>query len=180
MVTEINYEEFTKVLKSKKITPNQLYICMMISKKLYVPLAEYIEEVGPFNITEIEQLIEKGFILSTNEGVYQMENLIIMPIFEDFIETEEFFRELYDLYPSFMDINGKLVPTKSVSFDEISLRYLKQIQFNKKEHEKVIKATRITKSKNQYAPCKIDNFVYKKIWEAYYEFLDHNEAEGEI
>lgn len=170
---DTDYKKFTKQLIRKNLSPNQFYVCTMLYQKNIKELFDYIESNGDFDKREIDDLIEKGYIITTLEGVYNPKNLVVTPLFDDVvILEEEMMQQFYDEYPPFIHIvnavQNSLIPAKTQSSDSLVHSYMKAIRYNPETHEKVMQSLRILKAKNNNkAPCNIVKFIDTRAWEAY-------------
>ena len=170
---DVDYKRFTKQLIRKNLNPNQFYVCTMLYQKNIKELFDYIESNGDFDKNEIEDLIEKGYIITTLEGTYNPKNLMVTGLFDDIIVLEdEMAEQFYNEYPHFIhivnDIQNRLIPAKTQSWESLVGTYMKAIRYNPETHEKVMQSLRVLKAKNNNkAPCNIVKFIDTRAWEAY-------------
>lgn len=93
---------FIKKLINIDLSINQYFICCLIIEKNYDLTKQYIEKFGGFSIKELEILINKGFVQSSN-GSYDLDKLNITTKFEDILFEKEdsikWIDDWYDLFP---------------------------------------------------------------------------------
>ena len=92
-------------------------------------------------------------------------------------------QELFDAYPNWINMNGKLIPLKNVAskvntLDEFFFMYSSAIKHNPETHKKVMEILQWAKE-NDKITSSLLNFVVSKQWEAL-EDLRNNPQEGMI
>jgi len=182
MINKID-EETLDFICRKNLTIGQFGICLMIYHKDVAGIIKYCEEIGYLGdsmitkkdgktITEIDDLLERGFLL--NHGLdkreeYALDNFVVTEQFTKgfLIGTEDVAQELWDAYPRYILINNEEKPTKVCDFEDVEEKYLKTIQCNIKTHQSVIRKLENYKKTNKYAPCNLMNFIASRYWVDY-------------
>jgi hypothetical protein len=164
---ELSLNEEITIYINSSLTPTELFILRLLflaiegnSKFLY----NYLSNVSNGKILfrkVLESLKEKKVILSTfnipREG--DVLNFNNIPFNKNFLkmyirESNELGKELFDLYPPFININGKLCSIKNFtkaglfSIEEFCLYYAKTIKNASVTHERVMEALRFGKENN--------------------------------
>lgn len=158
---EISLKEEIDIYINSGLTPNELFILRLLylaidgDQSFLVNYLSNISNGKELIRNTLESLIEKKVINSTFKVPKEGESLNYknIPFNKNFIkmyirESNEFGKELFDLYPPFININGKLCSIKNFtkaglySFDEFCLFYSKQIKNSSITHERVMDALR--------------------------------------
>lgn len=155
----LSLQEEINICISSNLTPSELFILRLIflaqdGDSSYI--TNYLSNVSNGKqvfITVLTSLKQKGIILSgfnlPKEG--DMLRFTEIPINKNFIkkyirESNQLGKELFDLYPPFININGKMVSIKNFtkanlfSIDDFCIFYAKQIKSSGITHERVINA----------------------------------------
>jgi hypothetical protein len=156
---ELSLDEEISIYINSQLTPTELFILRLLflaneGKSQY--LINYVTNIS--NGKELlrqtlQNLITKKAINSTFKIPKEGETLNFqdIPFNKNFLkmyirESHEIGKELFDLYPPFININGKLVSIKNFtkaglfSFDDFCNFYAKQIKNANVTHERVINA----------------------------------------
>lgn len=180
MIYEVDKETVEFICK-KKISFNQFVMCLLINAKDTRSIIQIQEELGPIGnrlinkggntyINELDDLIERGFILNheiDKRDPYALDNFVVTPKFTTgFLgDQDEMCNELWTEYPPTINIQGSEYPTKVCDKEEFCEKYIKAIKGNVSLHKEIIAKLRIYKSGNQYAQMKLMNFVGSRHWE---------------
>lgn len=138
----------------------------------------YIESLHNSGIKLREILLylqEKGMILKSfkipSEGTAF--NPYSIPINKIFLKNLyrcafELGKELYDIYPQFGNINGNVVPLRSIarkfdSLEDAYFRYGKEIKWNPEIHKQIIDLVQWSKE-NNILNCSLCNFIINRGW----------------
>lgn len=164
---ELSLEEEINIYINSGLTPTELFILRLLwlaidDKSEY--LINYLSNISngkELLRSVLESLKQKKVILSTfkipNEG--ESLNYKNIPFNKNFIkkyirESNELGKELFDAYPPFININGKLCSIKNFtkanlfSFEEFCLYYAKSIKNAEVTHERVMNALEFGKEHN--------------------------------
>ena len=181
MIKDLN--KYIDFLCKKRITANQFLMCYLIYKKDVKNIIKYVAEVGAFNKEDIEDLIERDFILTTFKGQYELDNFIVTPKFTDIILTDNdsAAEELWNAYPKWINIEsqGKEVSARSCGLTKVEMLYSVAIKGDIILHKSILLAVRNYKRRNKYAEMGIDKFIESKHWELLLEkYKDSNVNTG--
>lgn len=138
----------------------------------------YIEALHECNINLrdiVLNLQDKGIILKSfhcpKEG--QSYDPYSVPFSKNFIKnlykcSFEMGKELFEEYPQFGNINGNIVPLRSVarkfdSLEDCYFRYGRAIRWNPEQHEKIIELLKWAKE-NNIINCSLASFVINHGW----------------
>ena len=149
--------------------------------------SKWFSNGGNKKLREIfESLKEKGIILKDyNPNTYDPNDIRFNKLFlKSWLKNSgEIGQELFDAYPNWINVNGKLVPLKNIAskvntLDEFFFMYSSAIKHNPETHKKVMKILQWAKE-NDKITSSLLNFVISKQWEAL-EDLRNNPQEGMV
>ena len=129
-----------------------------------------------------ESLKEKGIILKNyNPSSYIPNEIEFNKNFLKFWFKSSLLlgKELFEAYPSFLNIQGRYVPLRDISkkfasLDDFFFFYGSQIGFNPKKHKKIMELLEWAKV-NNYLNFGILNFVISHQWDALEKLRDNPE-----
>ena len=127
-----------------------------------------MEEGKGWSNEEIEKLIKLDYVIGFKTGTgYAIDQLILTQKFFDlmFVNTEDAFQEILDLYPDKMIIEGHTVFTKAGDLDKVSNNYAKLIKNNLKKHEEMKELIKYAAERG-LCKYKIENFLSKGVIDA--------------
>ncbi len=170
-------EKYVNFLCKHKITPNQFTFCLLLAEGKRDIISQYIKEVSKFSTSEIDDLVNKGFIedfnkVDTNKH-YEVDGFLVTPLFKSEFYIDEIFDndpfdELMEVYPDFLIVNNTKVAAKALTLQqekELRERYNLELKKNKVLHKKILDVVVKTKKENGgYAQMKIDKFIVGKVW----------------
>jgi hypothetical protein len=163
----LDIKQFTKKLVELKMNPNQFYFCFLLHNDSFAELYEYVENVGKFDLKDVQDLINRGYLRNTNEnGQFAADAFVTTEKFsKKFLAHKyEFAIEFFEAYPSFGDINGKPISLKSVSPDIVYDVYNNITGKQKAIHEKIMGALK-KGIKTGLVNMRIDKWLLTKQWE---------------
>lgn len=163
----LEIKQFTKKLVELKMTPNQFYFCFLLHNDSFAELYEYVENVGKFDLADIQNLVKRGYIRNTNENKqFAADAFVTTEKFsKKFLAAKyEFAMEFFDSYPSFGDINGKPISLKSVSPDVVFDIYNDLTGRQKTVHDKIMSALK-KGIRVGLVNMKIDKWLLTRQWE---------------
>ncbi len=175
-------ENEISILNKYKITPNELMLIRTLlilqdeeNEELFKSYIETLYESGIKLRNVLLCLQEKGIILKQykieNEGVAF--DPYSIPINKVFIKnlykcSFELGKELFEVYPQFGNINGNVIPLRSVarkfdSLEDAYFRYGKEIKWNPETHKQIIELVKWAKS-NNILNCSLSSFIINRGW----------------
>ena len=169
----IETSRISELISKYRISPTQIYILWMLYTKDDKAIEEYIKVFG-FKKEDFKELIDKGLLLHTNskaESYITTDLVVTLELVEHLvkIEPDEAYEELFQLYPAFLNINGKDVSAKGLTFsDEKAAKaaYASIISKDRFLHKRILEAVvKYKKDNNGYATVKIDKFLTSRLWE---------------
>lgn len=162
----LDIKQFTKKLVEFKMTPNQLYFCFLLHNNRFAELYEYVENVGKFDLKELESLLDRGYIVNINENkkfsadaFETTEKFTKKFLAKDFELAKEFFEK----YPSFGSIDGKPITLKSVSPDVVYDLYNSITGKQREIHDRIMRSLEVGK-KMGVVNMKIDKWLRTEQW----------------
>lgn len=164
---ELSLKEEIAIYINSGLTPTELFVLRLLFLAIDGDQSHLVNYLS--NISNGKQLfrdvlislIEKKVINSTFKVPQEGESLNFrnIPFNKNFLkmyirESNEIGKELFDTYPPFININGKLCSIKNFtkaglfSFDDFCLFYAKQIKNASIAHERVMEALHFAIEKN--------------------------------
>ena len=167
MIKELSLNEEINIYIQSGLTPTELFILRLLflaidddSTYLNNYLSNQQDGKKLFRAV-LESLKEKKVILSTFKipGEGEVLNLKSISFNKNFLkmyirESNELGSELFEAYPAFININGKMCSIKNFtkaglySFEEFCLYYAKAIKSAKITHDRVMEAVEFGKANN--------------------------------
>lgn len=159
MSSELSLKEEIEIYINNNITPTELFILRLLFLAMDGDsslLSNYVS-----NVTDGKEVLKKVLQSLQNKGIINAsfkipkEGEVLkfkeIPINKNFIrsyirDSHELGKELFDKYPSFMTINGRVASIKNFtkanlfSLDEFCIFYAKQIKLSGVTHERVMEA----------------------------------------
>jgi hypothetical protein len=164
---ELNLNEEINIYINSGLTPTELFILRLLflaidgEHKYLINYLSNVSEGKKLFKAVLESLKNKKVINSTFKipGEGEVLNYKNIPINKNFIksyvrESNEIGKELFDEYPPFININGKMCSIKNFtkanlfSLEEFCLYYAKSIKNAGVTHERVMDALRYAKEHN--------------------------------
>lgn len=162
MKTNINLN--ISKLQKLKITPNQYFLLVLLnSDKGREELLDFVDEVGSFGASELDDLKERGFIELVDENEnYIIDNIIIIK--DIMSESLDWFDDWHNLFPKGIRNSAAMFLRSDKTGSKKKLK--KFVQENPDISEDIILAATknyLNKQRESgYAYCKVaSNFIYK-------------------
>lgn len=140
----------------------------------------WYDSCGKYNLKNLfESLKEKGVILKNyNPSAYIPEEIEFNSNFlkKYFKLTGQLGQELYNAYPSYMYINGKIVSLKNISkvfrdLNELYFKYASIIKHNVNKHKEILDILEWAKSQD-LVTVSLTEFIISCKWNEYKELRD--------
>lgn len=140
----------------------------------------WYDSCGKYNLKNLfESLKEKGVILKNyNPSAYVPEEIEFNSNFlkKYFKLTGQLGQELYNAYPSYMYINGKIVSLKNISkvfrdLNELYFKYASIIKHNVNKHKEILDILEWAKSQD-LVTVSLPEFIISCKWNEYKELRD--------
>lgn len=140
----------------------------------------WYDSCGKYNLKNLfESLKEKGVILKNyNPSAYIPEEIEFNSNFlkKYFKLTGQLGQELYNAYPSYMYINGKIVSLKNISkifrdLNELYFKYASIIKHNVDKHKEILDILEWAKSQD-LVTVSLPEFIISCKWNEYKELRD--------
>lgn len=106
----------------------------------------------------IQKLFDKNWLVHTDKGIE-----ITTKFKEIFCNPIDVAEELINVYPSTMEINGKIVPLTAIDTITVSNLYMPKILNNQAEHDEVLKDIKYGIIHNMIG-LSLKNFILSKYW----------------
>ncbi len=185
-----NIERYIKFLCDHEITSEDFLFLYTLYLEEYDSLLDYVEVdkggVNGLTRDRMTYLMEKGYLVNYSrdsdpiETRYAPEMFFVTDKFKNliFISDQMAGKELWNLYPAFLKINGDSIPAKSCNKDEILTLYSRKIGNNISTHQRVIEA--LTTYKERGLNMGIEKFIRSEHWENVGELDDNSSNVGSI
>lgn len=171
----VDFNLYVKYLSDHKMTADQFAYCWMIYHKDMNNIEKYVRAVGPFSQQKILDLMERGYILTSNPGSSDLYlgELVVTPKFTDQIlfdigYEEEVLDDFIRIYPPFVMVQGTRYSTTSIDRESISRYYVNQVlKRDKIKHKMIIEKTKkVVKLMEigEIAIVKLDKFIRGHQW----------------
>ena len=173
-------QEYVEFLIKNKLSTNQfllLYLlytermCKNKGKTTYATtgnIYKWITEGKGWKKEEVEELIKLKYVIGFEKNnKYEIDQLILTEKFFDlmFIDTEDAFNEILELYPDRMIINNQTTFTKAGDLSKVADAYAKMIKNNLKKHEEMKELIKYAAERG-LCKYKIENFLSKGVIDA--------------
>ena len=196
-----NVTDYVKFLIKHKLSTNQwlmlylLYTEKMVKNKqgkvtydIAGNVYRWQDKGKGWTQAEIQDLVSKDYIIAFKKNYtidnqtiygYMMDDLILTDKFAEimFIDTEDAFKEILELYPDTMVVKGTTVFTKSGDLDKVSDEYCKLIKSNLYEHEKIKLVVTYAKERS-LCNMKLDKFLSKGVIDPIKKMMEENYDSG--
>jgi hypothetical protein len=178
----LNLEEEVCLLDKYGLTPTELLIIRVLlilqndnDEELFQKLIATLKHTQVSLREVLTKLQEKEVILKSYKVPKEGEkfNPFVIPINKNFIKnlykcSFEIGKELFDNYPQFGNINGNLVPLRTVakkfdSLEQAYFKYGKSIGFNPEKHEAIIELVKWARE-NNILNCSLASFIVNEGW----------------
>lgn len=180
---ELFFNEEIEIYLNSGLTPTELFIVRLLflavdDKPEF--LVKYLRGInngkellkGVLQSLQQKKVINSTFVIPKEGETLNFKNI---PFNKNFLkmyvrESNEIGKEFFDAYPSFININGKLVSIKNFtkaglySFEEFCVYYAKQIKSANVTHERIMEAVEFAKEQN-IIHYSILEFIASKKWE---------------
>lgn len=164
---ELSLKEEIAIYINSGLTPTELFVVRLLYLAIdgeQSHLINYLSNISngkQIFRSVLQSLVDKKVINSTFKVPQEGETLNYknIPFNKNFLknyirESNQIGKELFDLYPPFININGKLCSIKNFtkaglfSFDDFCLFYAKQIKSASTTHERIMEALSFAIEKN--------------------------------
>ena len=169
MITDIS--KYVDFLATNKLNEHQFLILWLVHTKDKDNIALYRRKIGDFDVTQIDDLIDRGWIddfgiIKDNKRDFNIYDFIVTNKFTKAVlaDEEDAFEELKKVYPKWFTINGRKVPAVAGDPDIMAREYrIRGHKGNKLEHERIINITK-TYYENKPPDMKLENYIKNKHW----------------
>jgi hypothetical protein len=178
----LSLEEEIHILDKYDLTPTEFLVIRVLlilqndnEEELFHNLIVTLKNIKISLREVLTSLQEKEVILKTYKIPKEGEqfNPFIIPINKNFIKnlykcSFEIGKELFDNYPQFGNINGNLVPLRTVakkfdSLEQAYFKYGKSIGFNPDKHNAIIELVKWA-NENNILNCSLASFIVNEGW----------------
>jgi len=170
----VDFDRYVKYLGDHKMTPAQFAFCWMLHFRDMKNFNLYQEKVGPFYAEEIEDLIERDYVLNTFPGSdnFRMASLSVTGKFADEIlimDEMEALDELIAVYPKYFFIERKRIFTTACDLDTLARVYARIINKDKILHKMIVERTKKAADmmeRGEVTHMKIDKYIKGRVWKS--------------
>lgn len=178
----LTLEEEVCLLDKYGLTPNELLVIRVLlilqddnEEELFQKLTVTLKHINLPLREVLTQLQKKEIILKSYKIPNSGEKFdpYTIPINKNFIKalyksSFEMGKELFDSYPQFGNINGNIIPLRTVakhfdSLEQAYFKYGKAIGFNPEKHNTIIELTKWAKD-NNVINCSLSSYIINNGW----------------
>lgn len=178
----LTLEEEVCLLDKYGLTPNELLVIRVLlilqddnEEELFQKLTVTLKHINLPLREVLTQLQKKEIILKSYKIPNSGEKFdpYTIPINKNFIKalyksSFEMGKELFDSYPQFGNINGNVIPLRTVakhfdSLEQAYFKYGKAIGFNPEKHNTIIELTKWAKD-NNVINCSLSSYIINNGW----------------
>jgi hypothetical protein len=151
----IDIEEYVDYLSRVKLSPDQHLILTIICTGRYSAMYRYMNQVRGFHQSDIDDLVKRGLIFDANKESKKHDGQEYYPDmyiatstgYDLVIQEEPSFDQIWEMYPPFTTINGKMVPLKATDKAKLEKEYMNIIKGKRSVHREVMDALTAAKSR---------------------------------
>ena len=177
MISDIG--KYIDFLTENKISEHQFLILWLVHTKDKDNIAKYKKVFREFNITELDDLIDRGWIddfglVKDGKRTFNIYDFVVTDIFikAAIVDIDDAYEELKKVYPKWFTINGERVPAIGGDPLKISKMYFQCHKGNKLAHEKIINITKKYHEKTKKPMVKLENYIANRMWELLEEEIE--------
>lgn len=201
-----DFERFSEIMQKLDISPNQIYICMLLMEKSMKKKVELFTKYKiiqeGFEYEDLEVLVNKGYLEDFNSDkvprtvfehgkrrqITELKTFDLFMVTDKFkegiwIDSEEAALEAWQSFPTWMKINEKSTNIKNMVYDEFVEHYSKIISGNGVLHRKIVTAfshfRRFVKA-GKVTGMGIKKALDKKLWNDIEELLELEEDDKDV
>ena len=163
MILEDVYVDY---LINNNLTQSQFLLLHLIYKKRYDLVIKYKknfpysdEDSSMIGSYLTNELITRGFLVQDKKGIFKVGNKFL----ETFGNKHTMTDEIFELYPSTMELNGSIIPLSAMDRNVFANLYDEMIQSSLLEHLEVIKDIEFAIEQG-LLKLGIDKFLKSKYW----------------
>lgn len=190
----LTLEEEVCLLDKYGLTPNELLVIRVLlilqddnEEELFQKLTVTLKHINLPLREVLTQLQKKEIILKSYKIPNSGEKFdpYTIPINKNFIKalyksSFEMGKELFDSYPQFGNINGNIIPLRTVakhfdSLEQAYFKYGKAIGWNPEKHNTIIELTKWAKD-NNILNCSLSSYIINNGWLDLQSLKDGNTA----
>lgn len=182
-----NLDRYIHILSELKISANQFLLCYLLytdqkvegeyvrKGKAMANLYKYSIQAIPWTKEEVEDLVEKGYLLDpnysktdkTNPDYLEVTDKFCKFIFIDRSHFDELNRKFPTTMENFTNPNGPKIKLKVCDIDKMREVYLKKVK-SKVKHRKIIEILDWAKENNEIN-FNFENFIRGELWNTLFE-----------
>lgn len=147
MITDI--DKYVEFLTENKLSEHQFLILWLVHTKDEVNIRKYRQSFGQFNIDQVIDLIQTGWIddfglIKDNYKTFNIYDFVVSNKFSNrvVIDEEDAYQELCAVYPPFMDVKGVKWPMIKGDPYQNAKDYYKYHKSNKLKHQEAVEITK--------------------------------------
>lgn len=175
--------DYVDFLIKHKISPNQFLFAYLIATEDYANLYRYSMQGKKFTKSEVNDLVEKGFIEFEGKDPNKIttDQFRITEKFTDevFIEAAEAGEIFWDAYPPYFYIEDKKVPTKTTNKELFIKKYNAFVNGKLSRHRRIMKALQYA-IQSGLVNMGIEKWFTSEIWRDLEKEMNRNNQSGTI
>lgn len=168
MITDI--DKYVEFLTENKLSEHQFLILWLVHTKDEVNIRKYRQSFGQFNIDQVIDLIQTGWIddfglIKDNYKTFNIYDFVVSNKFSNrvVIDEEDAYQELCAVYPKFMFVKGVPYPMIQGDPNIVAKDYFKYHKSNKLKHQEAVEITKNYYTNNPVTG-KIHDYILNRRW----------------
>ena len=141
-----NVTDYIEFLITHKMDTEQFLVCYLVYTEKYDDLRKYLKKLKRIEKRKLDDLVERGYLIDLNttgsddSPQTYINKYLTTPKLEKaiFVDTDVAGAQLWDLYPAFIDIDGKRIPARSTNKDKLFELYMSKIGNSCVKHEQIL------------------------------------------
>lgn len=170
MITDVS--KYVDFLATNQLTEHQFLILWLVHTKDKDNIALYRRKVGDFDISAIDDLIERQWLddfglIKNNRREFNIYDFIVTDKFTKVVlaDEEDAFEELRKVYPKWFTIGGIKKTAVGGDPDKMAHEYrMRGHKGNKLEHDRIVDITRKYYEGKSEPDMKLENYIKNKHW----------------
>jgi hypothetical protein len=178
MITDI--DKYVDFLTANEISEHQFLILWLVQNKDINNIKKYKLKFKQFNVEEILDLIDRGFIddfgVVRDKQEFDIFNFLVTDKFSKLVTID--YQDAYDnlvmVYPKWVTVQGRKYPTITGDPLKLSKEYLKYHKNNRLATERVERITKEYFANPNAVVTNIEKYILNRLWNIYEEEIVNN------
>lgn len=168
MLSTEQITDLINILARLNINVEQYMFCMILKDNRIHELYRYVNEISPFREEDLQDLEDKGYIAKFAKDSTTSDNFMVTDKFTSSIynlDPSQPGEDLLDLYPSFVNVEGKRYPAKNVIKEDFLKEYYRKYGRYIGKHKEILELTKYGISKG-LINMGLKKYIDSEFWES--------------